>query len=127
MKTRDWDLHINILGWLYLLSSVTYLAVGILALLFMAGIGAATQDPVAFQILGIVGVTSAMFFALLALPGLAAGYGLIKRSPWARYLALIIGFLNLANFPVGSAIGIYTFVVLLQPDISESFAAPKAA
>lgn len=96
-------------------------------MLFLTGIGAAIQDPTVFQILGVVGVTGAMFITLLALPGLAAGYGLLKRYRWARYLALIVGFINLANFPVGSALGVYTFVVLLQANISESFAAPKAA
>jgi len=127
MKERDWELHINILGWLYMLSSALFLVIGLVALLFMAGIGLATQDPVAFQILGVVGLSGALFFTLLSLPGLAAGYGLLKRYPWARVLALIVAFFNLANFPVGSAIGVYTFVVLLQAGMGEQFASPKTA
>ncbi len=125
MKARDWDLHINILGWLYLLGSVIFLMIGLLSLFIMAGMGVIAQDPEAFQILSIIGVTGAMFFSLLALPGLVAGYGLLKRYPWARVLALIVAFFNLANFPIGSAIGVYTFVVLLQEDMGNQFAAPK--
>jgi hypothetical protein len=127
MKSQDWDIHINILGWLYLLSSFIFLVLGLVALIFMAGIGLATEDPVAFQILGVVGISGALFFTLLALPGLAAGYGLLKRYPWARILALIVGFFNLANIPLGTAIGVYTFVILLQAEISNYFVSPKAA
>jgi len=127
MKERDWDLHINILAWLNIFGSALFLAVGVIGLLFMAGIGLASEDPLAFQILGIVGLMGAFFFALLALPGLAAGYGLLKRHPWARILALIVAFFNLANFPIGSAIGVYAFVLLLQNGMAEYFTTPKTA
>ena len=127
MKERDWDLHVNILGWLYLIGSALFLVIGLIALIFMAGMGIVAQDPQAFQILGFIGVTGALFFTLLALPGLAAGYGLLKRYSWARVLALIVAFFNLANFPIGSAIGVYTFVVLLQADMPDYFASPKTA
>ena len=127
MKERDWELHINILGWLNLLSSAVFLVVGLLGLVFLAGMGVVSQDPQAFQVLGFIGATGAMFFALLALPGLAAGYGLLKRYSWARFLALIVAFFSLANFPIGSAIGVYTYVVLLQSEIPGYFVSPKTA
>lgn len=127
MRTNDLELHINVLGWLYLLSSFVFLVLGVVGLIFMAGIGLATEDPVAFQILGIVGISGAIFFTLLALPGLAAGYGLLRRYSWARVLALIVAFFNLANFPVGTAIGVYTFVVLLQAEIPTHFVSSKTA
>ena len=127
MKAQDWDLHINILGWLHVVSSAVFLLIGILALVFMTGMGFIAQDAEAFTILGLLGITGAMFFALLALPGLLVGYGLLKRYSWARYLALIVAFFNLANFPIGSAIGVYTFVVLLQADIGQEFVTPKTA
>ena len=61
----------------------TGLLLGVSGLIFMAGIGLATQDPTALRILGIVGISGAIFFTALALPGLAAGYGLgtVKFSP----------------------------------------------
>ena len=127
MKERDWELHINILGWLNLLSSAVCLCIGLIALVFLVGMGIVSQDPEAVRILGFIGVTGALFFALLALPGLAAGYGLLKRYSWARVLALIVAFFNLANFPIGSAIGVYAFVVLLQADMPDYFVSPKTA
>ena len=109
------------------MSSAIFLLIGIVALVFMVTMGLIVQVAEAFTILGIIGIAGTMFFALLALPGLITGYGLLKRYSWARFLALIVAFFNLANFPVGSAIGVYTFVVLLQADIGQEFVSPKAA
>ena len=48
--------------------------------------------------------------------GIAAGAGLLQRAPWARLLALIVGFISLLNLPFGTALGIYTIWVLLAGD-----------
>jgi hypothetical protein len=104
--------------------------IGILGWFFFTGLGvfaaADSGDPIALSILGIVGTVGLLFFALLALPGMLAGFGLLKRYSWARYLALVVGVLGLFNFPLGTAIGIYTFWVLLQDDSSVYFNTAKA-
>jgi len=69
-----------------------------------------------------------LLMAALGLPGLLAGYGLLTRKPWARVLAIVVGILSLLNFPIGTAIGIYTLWVLTQPvatDTSPSTPAGK--
>ena len=48
--------------------------------------------------------------------GIVAGAGLLQRAPWARLLALIVGFIALLNLPFGTALGIYTIWVLLAGD-----------
>jgi hypothetical protein len=48
-----------------------------------------------------------------AAAGFLAGHGLLQRGAWARILALILGFLSLFNVPFGTALGVYTFWVLL--------------
>jgi hypothetical protein len=63
-------------------------------------------------ILGIAAPAAAGFIILLSLPGVFAGYGLLKRRPWARILAIVVGALHLYNLPIGTALGVYTFVVL---------------
>lgn len=45
--------------------------------------------------------------------GLLAGWGLLEHQPWARMLAIVLGFLSLIEPPFGTAIGIYTLWVLL--------------
>ena len=44
---------------------------------------------------------------------IVAGWGLMQRKHWARVLAIVLSFLKLLNFPFGTALGIYTLIVLL--------------
>lgn len=37
----------------------------------------------------------------------------MQREPWARVLALVLGFISLFNIPLGTVVGIYTLWVLL--------------
>ncbi len=131
MKQQDMDTHLTVLGWLYLIGNATVLMLGILGWFFFTGLGvfaaAGSGELAAMGILGILGTVSLLFFGVLALPGMLAGFGLLKRYSWARYLALVVGFLGLFNFPVGTAIGIYTFWVLLQDDSSVYFTTAKVA
>jgi hypothetical protein len=48
---------------------------------------------------------------------LILAWGLHERKLWARPLGLVIGFLALLRFPLGTALGIYTIWVLL-PELS---------
>ncbi len=54
--------------------------------------------------------------ALVAVLSLAVGWGLYQRAPWARILALVMAFFSLLSIPLGTALGIYTLVVLLPAE-----------
>jgi hypothetical protein len=61
---------------------------------------------------------SILYFAwvfLLVRVGLAAvaGWGLLERAPWGRVVAIVAAILCLLKFPFGTAMGIWTLVVLL--------------
>jgi hypothetical protein len=43
----------------------------------------------------------------------AAGWGLIERTQWGRFAALVAAFLSLIKFPFGTALAIFTLVLLL--------------
>jgi hypothetical protein len=43
----------------------------------------------------------------------AAGWGLMERAPWGRVVAIIAAVLNLVHFPFGTAVSIWTMVMLL--------------
>jgi len=68
-------------------------------------------------LLSVIGV----FVLAKGVIGMAAGLGLLQRLPWARVLALIVGFLSLLNLPFGTALGIYTLWVLLSPNAEEDY------
>ena len=127
MSKRDWGVHINVLGWIYILGNALLLVIGLIGLIFLSGIGLLSGDATAVPVLTFIGGIGAVFFAVLAVPGLIAGYGLLTRAPWARVLTLVIGFLEFFNVPVGTAVAIYTYVVLLQADIDEYFGPLKTA
>jgi uncharacterized membrane protein (DUF2068 family) len=57
--------------------------------------------------------SAGIFLALFGVVHLILAWGLFERQPWARLLGLVVGFLALLRFPLGTALGIYTIWVLL--------------
>jgi hypothetical protein len=115
--------HLTILGWLHLAASGCAVLIGGFVFVVLNVIGIAVHDRDATAILAIVGAAVAGFLVLLSLPGLFAGYGLLKRRPWARILAIIVGALHLYNMPIGTALGVYTFVILADAKADALFQA----
>ena len=68
--------------------------------LFFAGMGAGAADPEAFRILGAIGFALIVFMILMSVPGLVAGYGILKRRSWARVIGIVVGALDLPLFPI---------------------------
>ena len=121
LSSRDVQQHVPILGWLLLVSHALFLVIGAFVFVLLAGIGAVSGDQTAWAVLTVVGMSMGLLLTLLALPGMAAGYGLLKGQAWGRVLALVVAILGLVNFPVGTAIGIYALWVLLQPAATSYF------
>lgn len=124
LNEKQMQLHVTILGWLHIGSSVLFVLLGLIGFVFLAGIGMLSRDPEAAAILPFLGLVGLILFTVLGLPGVVAGIGLLRKKAWGRILALIVGFFNLVNVPVGTAIGAYTFFVLLQESAAGYFAAP---
>ena len=114
--------HVTIVGWLFIISHVFFIMIGGFVFVLLTGIGVVVHDREVLSILGIVGTWTALFLTMLALPGLIAGVGLLKRQMWGRILALIVAFFGLINFPIGTAISVYALFVLLQNAAADYFA-----
>ena len=54
-----------------------------------------------------------IFLSLRAVLCAVAGWGLLEHREWGRILAIIVAVLTLIKFPIGTAIGIATLVILL--------------
>ncbi|HEX8459100.1 MAG TPA: hypothetical protein VF656_17535 [Pyrinomonadaceae bacterium] len=108
--------HITILGWLYVVLGVLGLLAGVFVLLVLGGAGLISGDAQAAALMSGIGLFIAVIVGVLSVPGIIAGWGLLKRKSWSRLLAIIIGALNILNFPIGTALGIYTIWALTQDE-----------
>lgn len=121
MNAKDMRTHVTILGWLNIASGILFLVVGAFVFLLLTGIGAVSVDAEAFVVLSIIGSFVGFIMLVLALPSIVAGAGLLKGKNWARILAIILAVFNLMNFPLGTAVGLYTFYVLFQNEANDYF------
>ena len=108
------DKHVTILGILYIVRGIIVLFVGVGLFVVLTGIGALSGDETALGVLGLIGSVVAGFMLLLSLPSIIAGIGLLKLQEWARILAIIVGCLSLFDIPFGTALGIYTLIILMD-------------
>jgi len=118
--------HIHLLGILWLAMSGLN-AVGGLILEVLANtlfphlheMGAPPETPTGF--LSAIVSTVGIIILAKAVCGFFAGWGLIKREPWARVVALVLSFISLFNIPFGTAIGVYSMWVLLPGQSQEEY------
>jgi hypothetical protein len=124
LTIRDLEQHVPILAWILIIGHALFLAIGAFVFILLIGVGAISGQGDSMAVLTIVAIGIAALMALLALPGIAAGYGLLKRRQWGRVLAIIVTALGLLNFPVGTIIGIYALWILFQQAANDYFAPP---
>ncbi len=113
--------HLRILAFLYIAYHALGLVVGLIIFGLLSGVGLLSGDVQAAGILTIVGVAIAGLIMVLSIPGIIGGIGLLARWRWARILVLVIGAFSLLEFPIGTAVGVYTFWVLLHQDTRRLF------
>lgn len=120
--------HVKVVGVLFLVLS----ALGVIAALSIGaifslagGITGAAADAgdaaIALPIIGITGGLLTLFLLVLSIPGLIAGYGIVTFKSWARILGIVLAALQLINFPLGTAFGIYALWALLNKDTERLF------
>lgn len=119
------DKHVTLLGVLFIAYHILGLVVGFVIMGVLSSIGCLTGDPAAMTILTAVGVGIGTFLIVLSVPGLIAGIALLMRKRWARILALIVGAFDLIDIPFGTALGVYSFWVLLHDDTIRVFDANR--
>jgi len=130
VKPRDWDLHVQVLGWLVIAHAALVGAIGLIVLIggvfarrvLMANPNllldhANPNDLPPADVISIVGLATflvGIFFVAIALPSIIAGIGLLRYRSWGRGLTLVLSFIRLLEFPFGTATAVYSFWVLLS-------------
>jgi hypothetical protein len=118
--------HVHLLGILWLAISA-FNTIGALVLFIVANtlfphlkeMGAPPEVPSGF--LHVLLSAIAVLIMAKAACGFLAGWGLLQREPWARVVALVLGFISLFNIPFGTAVGVYTLWVLLPGQSQEEY------
>jgi hypothetical protein len=122
--------HVRILAYLHIVFGGLGAVAAIIVLLVFGGIagivgatnpGDVDARTIAMPIIGVVGLAICGFVLLLSLPGMIAGFGLLKFRRWARILTIVLSALDLPGFPIGTALGVYGLWVLLQPESERLF------
>lgn len=119
--------HVRLVGILWLALSAFNALIGLVLLIVATELiphiqqsGQAGADfPANFltTLLGVIGVA----VLIKAAAGFFAGYGLLQRERWARVLTLVLSFLALFNFPLGTALGIYSMWVLFPAESEREY------
>jgi hypothetical protein len=116
------------------IAAILNIAAGVLYFLTAAIVSSSWewQAPIAFSqgeheaagIVGIVAVAVTCFLALLGLPSVIGGWALLAGKTWTRPVVLVLAVLHLPNFPLGSALGIYTIWALFRHEPQASMPVP---
>jgi hypothetical protein len=115
--------HVRVLAILHLVFG----GLGVLTALFLLalfggitgiiGMNAPSEEAVvAIPIVGGIGLLVAGFAALLSIPSIVAGIGLLSYRPWARIVTLVLSGFLLIHIPFGTLLGFYGFWVLLSKE-----------
>lgn len=121
LKFTQMEKHINVVAALQIGLSIFTLLMVVLSYTIMKLIGGFIEEPEVQTVLSIIGDVIATILIIVAIPGLIAGFGLYRRKEWARILTLIISVIAMFNFPIGTAIGIYSIWALIQPETVAAF------
>jgi hypothetical protein len=111
--------HYRIVAILHIVYACLGMLLGLFAAAILLGLsvlpGLAGHSVHEFMILRVLGISAIAVTVLTTFPAFIGGIGLLKRQPWARILLLIVAVFDLASFPLGTAIGIYTLWALWAP------------
>ena len=114
--------QVKVTGWLWVVSGVLGLMTAICLATAVLGGGLISQDETAVRVTLMVSVGIAGLLTLFSVPDIITGIGLLGFRSWARYLAIVLSFFKLLSFPLGTAVGIFTLIVLLNNQSAALFA-----
>jgi len=120
--------HIKILGWIHVIfGALGLVAAFVIFTVFggiagLVGVSGDADAQVAAPILVLIGGIVLVIIAVLSIPGLIGGIGLLNFKPWARIFMIVLSALHILNVPIGTMLGIYGLWALLNPETEAIFA-----
>jgi hypothetical protein len=125
------NLHIDVLGRLHTVWGTFGVLAGVSFGILAFGLNGAIAEFAGFEHPGQAAVSVFVLFASIQVVAgvamIAIGAALNRRKKSGRFVALVAAILNLIVVPFGTALGIYTFWVLLNDDARREFGRPPRA
>jgi hypothetical protein len=119
---EDMEKHAQLIGILWIVYGALSLLGGAVVIITLMAISYVPEmGDVGPNVLRIIGLSVGAFLFILAIPKIIGGLGLLKHNEWARILLMILSFLSLLNIPLGTALGIYSLVYLMKPEMIALF------
>jgi hypothetical protein len=118
--------HISIVAALHIGLSIMGIFFGMVLLVLVFATDIFIREPYAMSLLSILIPVIVFFIFLLCILTIIGGIGLFVHKNWARILIMILSAIDLFNIPVGTAVGIYSFWVLVQEDTAKIFASSNS-
>lgn len=116
------DRHVQLIAFLWIALGILTFFLGSIAVILFFGISfipdIGKEGPLILRTIAFFG---GGFFLLLSIPKVIAGVGLIKRHEWGRILTLILSFFALLNFPLGTILAVYSFIILTKEETVKLF------
>ena len=113
--------HVRILGIIYVLYGVLLLLIAGGLFTLLTGIGVLSQDRDAAWIMSGIGTFIAVILTVLSIPTIITGIGLQRFRPWARIVGIVLAVFKVLSFPIGTAVAVYAFWVLLNEKTTPLF------
>ena len=122
MEKRNMKQHVSFVGALHIGFGLLGLAAALAIFFgFQFLFELVEHEPIAQKVLSYVGNSLALIILFFSVLGVIGGLGLFSYRSWARILVMIVSALNCLNVPIGTAKGIYSLWVLMQPETIELF------
>jgi len=114
--------HVKVIGILWIIFGSLSLLGALILYMILFGVSLIPDmGDIAPGILRLAGIIISSFLALLGVPKIIGGVGLLKGHEWGRILILVVSFLSLINIPFGTALGIYSMIILFNPQTVKLF------
>lgn len=79
------------------------------------------NEPIADEVIAFLRGSISLLILFFACLGIIGGIGLFSYKPWARILVMVVSAINCLNIPIGTAKGVYSIWVLMQPEVVDAF------
>ena len=122
MEKRNMKQHVSLVGALHVGFGILGL-LGALAVYFSFHFvfGFVEDVDIAEELISFLGNSLSLIILFFSALGIIGGIGLFTYKSWARILIMIVSAINCLNIPIGTAKGVYSIWVLMQPETIELF------